>query len=134
MSWPRFQAKPCAECPWRLDVAPGQFPPERFTAAAGCAHDMAASLFACHKSTEGADVVCAGFLIQGAMHNLSVRMMRLEPGAVTSDHPLHRSYRAMAIAHGVPPDHPALADCRDPGYDQREHRRRIARFYEGRGK
>jgi hypothetical protein len=30
---------------------------------------------------------------------------------------LHANYRAMAIANGVDPDDPALARCRDSGYE-----------------
>jgi len=111
-----YQTKPCAECPWRTDVAPGQFPAERFRDLAATAHDMAQVQFACHKSPEGSEFGCAGFALRGAAHNLGARLAaragRLE--AIESPYPLHDSYRAMAVANGVAPDDPALAACRDP--------------------
>jgi len=112
-----YQTRPFAECPWRLDVAPGQFPPERFAALAHTAYDMSLGQFACHKSPEGGEFGCAGFVLRGAVHNLGARLAMhrgvLDPDAVTSDVPLHPNYRAMAIAHGVDPDDPVLRACRD---------------------
>ncbi len=55
-----YQTKPCTECPWRRDVAPGQFPAERFRDLAETAHDMSQVQFACHKSPEGGEFGCAG--------------------------------------------------------------------------
>lgn len=106
---------PCAECPWRKDVAPGQFPPERFRALAGCAEDLATTVFACHKSPEQEPFACAGFLLMASAHNLSVRMSRQSFADVASPYPLHATYRRMAIANGVRPNDPALARCRDDG-------------------
>lgn len=113
-----YMTKPCAECPWRTDVSPGRFSPERFIALARTAYDMATTQFACHKSPEGAEVGCAGFVLRGATHNLGARLSArrgdLDPRDVTSPYPLHADYRAMAIANGVDPDHPALQPCRSP--------------------
>lgn len=112
-----YQRQPCAECPWRLDVAPGQFPPARFVALAKTAYDVAIEQFACHKSPEAAPIGCAGFVLQGSTHNLGTRLAlhfgKLKLDEVSSPWPLHPNYRAMAIAQGVPADHPALAPCRD---------------------
>lgn len=116
--WPHA-LKPCPECPWRRDVAPGRFPPERFVALAPTAYDMATSAFACHKAPEGREFACAGFLLKGAAHNLSVRMAAVSDGfdwrAVgDGGFPLFDSYREMAEANGVDPDDPILAPCRRP--------------------
>jgi hypothetical protein len=59
--------------------------------------------------------VCAGFLLRGADHNLSVRLGTISGkyGAVEDGgHELHENYRAMAIANGVDADDPVLAPCR----------------------
>ena len=51
--------RPCAECPWRRDVAAGKFSSERFDALAdtsggpGCEAPLSAPMFACHKTAEG---------------------------------------------------------------------------------
>ncbi len=113
-----YQTRPCAECPWRTDVARGQFAAERFRDLAATAYDMAVAQFACHKSPEGGEFGCAGFVMRGATHNLGARLAaragRLRRGEIDSPYPLHASYRAMAIANGVDPDDPVLAACRDP--------------------
>lgn len=114
------QVKPCSQCPWRTDVPPGKFPPARFIALADSAYDMNMTQFACHESQERKEVGCAGFLLVGAAHNLGVRC-RIRSGtidldAVSSDYPLFQSYRAMAIANGVPSQHPALHRCRDDAH------------------
>lgn len=112
-----YQRQPCSECPWRVDVSPGQFPPSRYIALAPTSYDMALVQFACHKSAEGAEIGCAGFVLAGATHNLGARLAaragRLDPAQVRSEHELHPHFRAMAVANGVPADHPALRRCRD---------------------
>jgi hypothetical protein len=112
-----YQTSPCAECPWRKDIPPGQFSPLRFIALAHTAYDMAMAQFACHKSPPGLEFGCAGFVLRGATHSLGARLAAsrgtLEPQRVSSPYPLYANYRAMAIANGVPPDDPALLGCRD---------------------
>jgi hypothetical protein len=83
-------------------------------ALAKTAYDMELTQFACHKS-ERQDIGCAGFILRGATHNLGARFAFRDGrvGSVTSPYPLHPNYRAMALANGVPPDHPALIPCRD---------------------
>lgn len=112
-----YVIRPCAECPWRTDVAPGQFTAARFRALARCAEDMAMTIFACHKSPQGGEFICAGFLLQQSAHNLSIRLARrTQPfDDVVSPYPLHPHYRAMAIANGVRADDPCLRHCRDDG-------------------
>lgn len=106
---------PCAECPWRKDVTPGKFPPERYIALAPTAYDLATMVFACHMSAEGGEFACAGYVLMSSAHNLSCRMARMPFGDVRSPYPLHATYRRMAIANGVPANHPALRQCRDDG-------------------
>lgn len=106
---------PCAECPWRRDVAPGKFPPERFEALASTAYDLAGTVFACHMSKEGGEFACAGFVLQSSAHNFRCRMARMPFDDVKSPYPLFNTYREMAIANGVDEDDPSLRNCRDDG-------------------
>lgn len=111
-----YRREPCATCPWRVDAV-GEFPAEAFRLSAPTAHDMAQSAFSCHSSGPTKPALCAGFLLRGAEHNLTVRMakMRGDVGMDVCDggHALHDSYRAMAIANGVAPEDPVLSACRD---------------------
>jgi hypothetical protein len=112
-----YPKKPCAECPWRTDVEPGAFTADRFRALANTAHDMAMSLFACHKSGDDRPTVCAGFLLRGGRHNLTLRLAYargeiVPEGVDDGGYPLFADYRAMAVANGVPADDPALRLCR----------------------
>lgn len=110
-----YRRQPCSDCPWRKDAV-GEFPPEAFVHSASTAYDMAQSTFACHQSGAAKPAICAGFLLRGADHNLSVRLGYLK-GVIDHDVKdgglaLHDGYREMAIANGVDPDHPALKQCR----------------------
>jgi len=109
----------CAECPWRQDSPVGAFPVEAYRISAATAYDMAQSTFACHMSGKGNPATCAGFLLQQGAHNLSVRMSliqgRLDLGRLKRTYDLYENYRAMAIANGVDPEDPVLANCRDDG-------------------
>lgn len=68
--------RPCDECPWRVDAEPGRFAPERWTALAsssaderGFGPDFTGVLFACHKTPDGLERACAGWLaVEGAQH------------------------------------------------------------------
>ena len=107
--------RPCADCPWRVD-ATGVFPAEAFRLSAPTAYDMAQARFACHQAGTDHPRTCAGFLLRGANHNLSVRLARMQ-GQVYEDvsdggHQLHAGYREMAIANGVDADDPVLLPCR----------------------
>lgn len=116
------RVQPCEQCPWRTDVPTGVFPASAYRHSAATAYDMAQTTFACHMSGKDKPATCAGFLLRGSDHNLSVRL------ALTSrrfDHrgvsdggvPLFISYRAMAVANGVSADDPALAPCRGADED-----------------
>ena len=107
-------AKPCADCPWRKDAV-GVFPAEAFRHSAPCAYDAAMSMFGCHQSPTEKVRTCAGFLLKGAKHNVGARIAWAtgKLGAVSDGgHELFGSYREMAIANGVDPDDPVLAECR----------------------
>ena len=113
----KFMKQPCPDCPWKK-AAIGVFPAEAFRTSAHTAYDMATRSFGCHSSGTANPKTCAGFLLQGATHNLSVRV-RLKQGdydlSLVSDggHDLHENYRAMAIANGVAQGDTVLAQCRD---------------------
>ena len=102
---------PCAECPFRRDTEPGQFPACRYEALEqtagrpGAEAPLGAPLFACHKSTEGRDEACAGWLAVVGYDHIGVRIAvafgelpadALEPG---DDWPeLFSTYDEMAEA------------------------------------
>ena len=108
--------EPCSDCPWRVD-APKLFPAAAFERLANTAYDMSLRMFTCHQSAVAKPVVCAGFLLRGAAHNLAVRLAYAK-GRIGDDihdggHPLHDCYRDMAIANGMDADASALQRCRD---------------------
>lgn len=110
-----YRRSPCSDCPWRKDSV-GVFPAEAFRHSASTAYDMSQKKFACHQSGSKKPAVCAGFLLQGADHNLAVRLLRLH-GVIRDDvdsggHDLHKSYREMAVANGVGEDEECLTKCR----------------------
>lgn len=111
-----YRRTPCADCPWRVDAI-GVFPAEAFRHSASTAYDMAENTFACHSSGTKRPATCAGFLLRGADHNLSVRLAYIQ-GQIQDDLDdegleLFDSYRDMAVANGVDPRDPVLAKCRD---------------------
>lgn len=117
MTFP-FCRKPCSECPWRTDVPTGRFKPERYRNLARCGEDLSGVLFACHKTMEGKEVACAGFLLRGSTHNMAVRMAIIRGEYKLDDvsdagYPLFENYRTMAAANGVPLNHKALKHVRD---------------------
>ena len=77
---------------------------------------MANSVFACHESGVQGGHTCAGFILRGADHNLSMRLGymtgKYKPDVTDGGCELHDSYRAMAVANGVSADSPALMHCR----------------------
>jgi hypothetical protein len=111
----RRQKRPCAECPFRKDVEPGQFPAERYAALRGtCRSDdtvqapLGSAMFACHKSPEGGEFACAGWLAVEGLNHLTVRLA-IAQGDLPSDAvrpgegwpELHEDYEAMARAMGA---------------------------------
>lgn len=71
---------PCAECPFRLDTKPGQFPACRYEAlretagTPGREAPFGAPMFACHKSPEGREEACAGWLAVAGYDHFGVRI------------------------------------------------------------
>lgn len=109
--------KPCEQCPWRKDVPTGVFPAKAFKTSAQTAYDAAFSTFACHMSGKKMPATCAGFLMRHGEHNLSVRFSqgneRIDLDRVSDGgFPLYETYREMAIANGVAPNDPVLAEVR----------------------
>lgn len=111
----KCRKSPCAECPWRKDTEPGQFPPERYKALRDTSPDedgrhpgLGAPMFACHKAdVPGKEAPCAGWLASVGRDHVTVRMAvatgeippeALEPG---EDWPeLHESYELLLTVHG----------------------------------
>jgi hypothetical protein len=109
-----YQDEPCLRCPWLLDAPIGAFPPEVFRLSAHTTYDQATRKFGCHASKPDEPLTCAGYLLRGAAHNLTVRVYGPDVAtAVSSDRPLYDNYREMAIANGVDSHDPVLAPCRD---------------------
>lgn len=111
------RAKPCDQCPWRIDQPAGRFPAEAFRESAPTSYDMAEATFGCHMSPPDAPATCAGFLLRHASHNLRVRLSlmsrRLDLDRVDDGgHALYATYREMAIANGVDADDPVLERVR----------------------
>lgn len=111
-----YRKKPCATCPWRVDAC-GEFPAEAFRISAHTAYDMSNRTFGCHESGSKKPTTCAGFLLRGAAHNLSVRLGyvhgRYKDDVSDGGVELYENYRAMAVDNGVDDTDPVLAKCRD---------------------
>ena len=111
-----YRRTPCKGCPW-VKANDGDFPAEAFRHSAPTAYDMSQRVFACHESGTERPSVCAGFLLRGASHNLTVRLGllsgRFKGDVSDGGRVLHPCYRDMAIANGVNGDDPVLAPCRD---------------------
>lgn len=110
-----YRRKPCTDCPWKVE-ATGVFPAEAFRHSAATAYDMNTHTFGCHQSGHKHPATCAGFLLRGADHNLSVRLGymagRYKDDVSDDGLELHADYRTMAIANGVRPDDAILKPCR----------------------
>lgn len=74
---------PCGRCPWRRDVSPGEFSLDRFLSLWQTSHQpqgfntleevLGQPMFACHKTPEGQEKSCAGWLAVAGESNLAVR-------------------------------------------------------------
>ncbi len=101
--------KTCSECPWLKTAMPGRFPPERYEAlketANGSFCGFPQPLFACHKSRDGEELTCAGFLKVVGYDNIAVRLAamreRVDLSEIEASGPLYGSYKKMAEANGV---------------------------------
>lgn len=84
--------RPCDECPWRRDTPAGRFPACRYqqlaetTGGPGTEVALGAPMFACHKTPDGRERACAGWLATTGRHHLGVRLAaalgRLDPAAL----------------------------------------------------
>ena len=84
---------PCAECPRRRDAEPGQFPACRYdelratAGKPGAEASPGAPMFACHKTAEGREQACAGWLAVTGYEHFGIRLAVLRgelPGSVLS--------------------------------------------------
>lgn len=111
-----YRREPCPTCPWRKDAV-GEFPAEAFRHSANTAYDMASKMFSCHESGVEKPATCAGFLLRNSENNLGARLMAARGDLdreqlCDGGHELFDSYRDMAVANGVAPNDPVLAQCR----------------------
>lgn len=105
--------KPCANCPWVRSTEPGEFTEERYeclrvtTGTPGAEAPIGAAMFACHKSAEGKEMPCAGWLAAVGYESLTVRVLAakgeipaeaLKPGDDWPD--LFENYDEMAEVMG----------------------------------
>jgi hypothetical protein len=112
----RYCTQPCPECPWRKDQT-GEFPPEASKISANTANDMNTHTFGCHMAGTEKPATCAGFILNGSIHNLTVRLKvitgKIDLSKISNGgHELHKDYRSMAIANGVKKNDPAIKECR----------------------
>lgn len=101
----------CNECPWRTDVPVGRFSASRYQALEStCRPGGLPAIFACHKSPEGQERACAGFLIVHGWDNNRCRLAALsgawKPGSNTALAPLYASFDDLARANGYNPEEP----------------------------
>lgn len=73
--------RPCQEGPWSKDTPPGQFPASRYEQLRttsqqedGQQPGPSAPLFACHKTPEGREAACAGWLAAVGHQHVGVRV------------------------------------------------------------
>jgi len=111
----RHALNPCGECPWRTDQPAGRFPPERYEALRetsqtrrGGSAPLGSAMFACHKTAEGKEIACAGWLaIEGAGHvgvRVAVVTGGLDPEALEPKDwwpELHQSFAELARFNGA---------------------------------
>lgn len=99
--------KTCDECPWRKDVPVGRFPPERFIQLRRTVKQGFNPLFACHKTFEGRDETCVGYLLVDGDNNWMVRFAasqgHIDRDQLEASGPLYDSFEQMARANGVKP-------------------------------
>lgn len=101
--------RPCRTCPWRLDQDASAIPGFSLQKAEGLANtcpgangwsvELGRPMFACHQSTDGAEVVCAGWLaVEGRAHvgvRVNVALGEIDAAALNpgEDWPeMHRSF------------------------------------------
>lgn len=107
---------PCARCPWKRETPPGEFSAERYEALKctseqpdGIEPGLSAPMFACHKTDEGAEEACAGWLAAVGHRHIGVRLAvahgRLDAAALRPGEgwpELFDAYEEMAAHQGRP--------------------------------
>lgn len=94
---------PCRSCPFRLDQTADDIPRFRLELAEALVHcqdgNLDSPMMACHQSTEGSEVICAGWLATHGWDSLQVRIAmshdKIHPEALApgEDWPaMHSSY------------------------------------------
>ncbi len=101
---PRFAVRrTCSECPFLRSSRVGRFSVERFAEQAVTAQQGMNPVFACHKSPDGREQACAGYLLVGGMENWTVRLAeirgRLDMTEISASGPLYDSYFEMMAAN-----------------------------------
>lgn len=101
---PRFAVRrTCSECPWLRATPIGRFRVERFLELAKTAEQGFNGVFACHKTRDGAEQACAGYLLVAGMNHWSVRLAtirgRLDLAEISASGPLYDSYGEMLAAN-----------------------------------
>lgn len=95
----------CNECPFLKDVPVGRFPPERFQQLRRTAQQGFNPIFACHKTIEGSDNACVGYLLVDGLNNFNVRLAlsrkRFNPSELKATGPLYDSYKEMEDANDL---------------------------------
>ena len=107
-----YMKKPCLDCPWKKSAV-GEFPAEAFRVSAHTSYDRSMKKFSCHTAGVKNPKTCAGFLLNGARDNFSVRIgiidKKINMSFVTSGgHELFANYKEMAVANGVAEDEKCL--------------------------
>lgn len=88
----RPHARPCVRCPWSRNTTPGEFLLARYeelratVGSSGREAPLDAPMFACHKTPEGREQPCAGWLAAVGNCHLGIRFAiiqgRLDPRAL----------------------------------------------------
>ncbi|GAA1978314.1 DUF6283 family protein [Kitasatospora viridis] len=74
---------PCNECPWKRETEPGQFTAERYELLRNTSEQIEVTsmedivsqpMFACHKSPEGDEEACAGWLAVEGHQHIGIRL------------------------------------------------------------
>lgn len=80
-STPLHVSVPCKRCPWKKETPPGEFPASRYEELrvtseqpGGYEPGIGAPMFACHKTAEGRERACAGWLAAVGHRHLGVRL------------------------------------------------------------
>lgn len=98
--------EPCDNCPWRKDAPRRHWHAGEFLDVAGTMGQNFGPMMGCHKSKDGAPLVCSGYLLTEGTNNFNVRLALSQEKLTLPKNPrklpLFSSFRAMCRANGVP--------------------------------